>query len=274
VGELPKTRPSRTYIICATPRSGSNLLCEALTLSGVAGMPQEYFVHWESAQSVVPPAEYLDQVLTLGTDAGVFGMKIMWSSFDVFVRNLRSVIGDADCPPWDVVTRIFPDLRWVRITRDDKVRQAISLAKARQSGEWIALNSAALASHGGYEQRHMDRLDVFAGDAMEPPLRVIAGPSEAPAMLTYDFEEIRSIVTMLLEHEHAWENFFDAAGIRPCRVVYEQLAGSYETTTRALLAEMGLASPAPGAFERRVLNRQGDRVNEEWAERFARDMGA
>ena len=32
-----------SYLICATPRSGSFLLCEALKNTGIAGNPEEYF---------------------------------------------------------------------------------------------------------------------------------------------------------------------------------------------------------------------------------------
>jgi LPS sulfotransferase NodH len=32
-----------TYLVCATPRSGSTLLCESLKATGRAGRPEEYF---------------------------------------------------------------------------------------------------------------------------------------------------------------------------------------------------------------------------------------
>ena len=32
-----------SYLVCATPRSGSTLLCEALAVTGVAGRPYEFF---------------------------------------------------------------------------------------------------------------------------------------------------------------------------------------------------------------------------------------
>ncbi|HKF37998.1 MAG TPA: Stf0 family sulfotransferase, partial [Ktedonobacteraceae bacterium] len=32
-----------SYLTCATPRSGSTLLCEALSNTGLAGYPKEYF---------------------------------------------------------------------------------------------------------------------------------------------------------------------------------------------------------------------------------------
>src|SRR5207249_762689 len=35
-------QPRKSYLICATPRSGSYLLCELLALTGVAGKPTEY----------------------------------------------------------------------------------------------------------------------------------------------------------------------------------------------------------------------------------------
>src|SRR4051794_11021098 len=35
--------PLLGYLVCATPRSGSTLLCELLTSTGVAGRPAEYF---------------------------------------------------------------------------------------------------------------------------------------------------------------------------------------------------------------------------------------
>ncbi|MCP4417029.1 MAG: hypothetical protein GY805_10425 [Chloroflexi bacterium] len=35
--------PAISYLICATPRSGSTLLCEALRNTNLAGNPDEYF---------------------------------------------------------------------------------------------------------------------------------------------------------------------------------------------------------------------------------------
>ena len=35
--------PERSYLVCATPRSGSTLVCRALSETGVAGRPEEYF---------------------------------------------------------------------------------------------------------------------------------------------------------------------------------------------------------------------------------------
>jgi LPS sulfotransferase NodH len=47
-GDAPA--PSLSYLICATPRSGSNLLGSVLSLTNLAGYPQEYFLHWYKAE--------------------------------------------------------------------------------------------------------------------------------------------------------------------------------------------------------------------------------
>src|SRR3954451_18667916 len=39
---LDALRPRRAYLVCATPRSGSTLLCEMLVNTGVAGRPAEH----------------------------------------------------------------------------------------------------------------------------------------------------------------------------------------------------------------------------------------
>ena len=40
-GKIDKVAPS--YLVCATERSGSTLLCELLAGTGVAGRPEEFF---------------------------------------------------------------------------------------------------------------------------------------------------------------------------------------------------------------------------------------
>src|SRR5690349_13000702 len=55
-----------SYIVCATPRSGSTLLCELLKDTGVAGRPEEYFE--ARALTGVPPhpGDYLQNLPRTG----------------------------------------------------------------------------------------------------------------------------------------------------------------------------------------------------------------
>ncbi len=52
--------PTHPYFVCATPRSGSTLFCEALAETGVAGRPAEYFEALRGTDLPRQPQEYFD----------------------------------------------------------------------------------------------------------------------------------------------------------------------------------------------------------------------
>jgi trehalose 2-sulfotransferase len=54
--------PSTAYLVCATPRSGSTLLCETLRATGVAGHPLEHFEVLRHSGQPRQPREYFDGV--------------------------------------------------------------------------------------------------------------------------------------------------------------------------------------------------------------------
>src|SRR5579859_3534846 len=51
-------RPRQCYLICATPRTGSTLICETLRLSGLLGVPKEYFEYLKETGLPRQPAQY------------------------------------------------------------------------------------------------------------------------------------------------------------------------------------------------------------------------
>ena len=52
--------PLRSYLVCATPRSGSTLLCHLLSQTGLAGRPEEYFEALRHSGIPRRPTEYFD----------------------------------------------------------------------------------------------------------------------------------------------------------------------------------------------------------------------
>ena len=90
------SRPVQSYLVCATPRSGSTLLCEALGSTDLAGPPAEYFLpkddgHWCREWDVKGFEAFVDRALAAGsTPNGVFGAKVMWGYFDAVVGALSS----------------------------------------------------------------------------------------------------------------------------------------------------------------------------------------
>jgi len=136
--DQPRVAASRlTYLIASEPRTGSNLLCEMLRQSGVAGVPHEYF-HAEAVALVraraghATPAAYLaDLVVRRTTPNGVFGVKAHGFQLAAFVPQVRGAL-----PPL---------ARVVRVTRRDVVAQAVSLAIARRTGIWSRQGAEAPA---------------------------------------------------------------------------------------------------------------------------------
>jgi trehalose 2-sulfotransferase len=168
------TTPTLSYLVCATPRSGSTLLCDLLDQTGIAGHPEEYFEALRHSGLPRRPHEYFDperhaniverlafrelpdgkatpsdlwQPATYDrylawaieegtTPNGVFAAKLMWGYLGDFATLLRGIDGMAGLPVPELLGRAFPNLHYIRITRQDKVRQAVSLWRAVQTQTW------------------------------------------------------------------------------------------------------------------------------------------
>ncbi len=265
-----------SYLVCATPRSGSTLLCEALSATAVAGRPAEYFEamydtglprrptdYFEGLRAVPAaraladrlPAEggdarealrqaatyrdYLSWVFAAGTTPNrVFGAKLMWGHVDHFVSYLRDLPENAGKPVPRMFAEVFPSLRYVRVLRRDKVRQAVSLWKALQTAIWRIERSRS-----GDEEPSRSREGEFSFDAIDHLRRQIS------------------------VHEAAWTNYFEEAGIEPLTIVYEDFIGAYEETLVETLGYVGVAPEARSA-PALEMHRQADATSEEWVERY------
>ena len=119
----------RGYVMCTAPRSGSNLLCQYLTSTGVLGKPLEYFN--ASARRILNDPAYPDdptlqvqQILTTGaTGNGVYGVK-------VFAYQNAAVAATLDWP------RSLPNLTCIYLKRRDRLGQALSWARALQTSQY------------------------------------------------------------------------------------------------------------------------------------------
>jgi LPS sulfotransferase NodH len=282
-------RPERSYLVCATPRSGSTLVCHALTETGVAGRPEEYFealrhsgrprrpeeyflgVEDQSIRdhlgergigSDPPPRSplwsraaydrYLEWAFETGTTGnGVFGAKLMWGYFGDFVSLLRNIPAHRDTPLAELLPEVFPNLTFVRVVRANKVRQAVSLWKAVQTATWREDQASAKAAS--------------VEDEGAPPYRSFI--EEHRPQLRFHYRAIDHLLSQVLAEEASWDAFFEHSGIEPVLVLYENFAAAYETSTLNLLDRLGLSPPDGFAFEPRM-KRQSDRVNDDWTKRY------
>lgn len=141
------TSATRGYVICGEPRSGSNLLCQALASTGLLGRPLDYFhaaglraKGWSDY-----PAErerQLDMLLSHGaTPNGVYGFKLFSVRFDAI-----SGLGWADR---------LPALHFVHLERLDLLGQAISDLRSCQTGQYRA--GSAPCATARYDRRAIAR---------------------------------------------------------------------------------------------------------------------
>jgi len=166
---------ARSYFVCATPRSGSTLVCELLKATGVAGCPEEYFETLRATGLPRQPRQYFEELHDPGidvllaptdpgtpetpqafeehladalrrgtTDNGVFGAKLMWGHLFDLVHRLT---GGALRPRSAVLLERFPGARFVHVVRDDKVAQAVSLWRALQTQQWRDDGAGAAREH-------------------------------------------------------------------------------------------------------------------------------
>jgi trehalose 2-sulfotransferase len=237
-------KPNISYVICAVQRTGSFLLCEALKNTGLAGFPEEYFLNgegwedhpWARQHGVISRTDYLNLVFEQGTSPnGVFGTKVMWNYFHTMLKSLRELPEYKDLDTPELMTSLFPNVHYIWIIRRDKVRQAVSWAKAGQT-------------------------DVYGWTKGETPV-----PKREP---TFDFEFIDLLYDLILEGEAGWQSFFDSCGVQPFRVEYEDLVEAYEPTALRILDYLHISYPTNLVFGERKLHKQADALNEAWVKKY------
>ncbi len=139
--------PAASYLVCATPRSGSTLLCETLLATGVAGRPREYFEELKETGVPRRPREYfwglrspevlrllpaesdldrdnerqsswsredyaghLQSALLAGTTPnGVFASKMMWGYFPDFLELMRGIPRFSGMGDGSLLNSAFPE---------------------------------------------------------------------------------------------------------------------------------------------------------------------
>jgi trehalose 2-sulfotransferase len=246
------TQPT-TYLILATPRSGSTLLGQGLQATGLAGEPREFFGHkmtfWMERWRTPTLPAYVERLIHVrATPNGVFGAKLLYRQLLHLEGLARQDAELADLPLAEILSRLFPNLHLIWVSRDDKVRQAISWFKARQTGVW------------GQDQGHVTVKLGAAWRLRDEPLQ--AGE------LAFDYDGIAALVRQAEAEDDAIGRFFADSGINPFKVVYETFSPRYEETVFDLLRWMDVAVPTDLTLPNPRTAKLADDRTEEWVTRF------
>ncbi|NET45682.1 Stf0 family sulfotransferase [Okeania sp. SIO2B3] len=130
----------KTYVICTTARSGSNLLCDLLMSSKMMGSPKEIL----NVDSMLRPFceknglfednyrvsmnTYLELVIEqFSSKNNVFGMKVLFDQLQPFLK-LKAV------------KQLLEQSKFIWLVRRDIVAQAVSMYIAKVTNEWTSMN--------------------------------------------------------------------------------------------------------------------------------------
>ena len=218
--------PAVRYAILSTPRVGSTLLSLSLCNIEGLGTPLEYLNpifarplarQWGVGGDV---RTYLATMLRMRTSRqGYFGLK----------AHARQAIGNREMASALSVID-FDRFVFIRLSRQDKVAQAVSLARAQQTGRWSA-----------------------AYDAKTGPAR-------------YDRALIDDALGDIEKQEAAWQTYLAALEHpRVLDITYEDLAGDYHATMSRVL--MALDRKAPCNLEQPTQPHESA-AKAEWAARY------
>jgi trehalose 2-sulfotransferase len=266
--------PNHAYIVCSTQRSGSTYLCRLLASTGVAGNPQEYFE--ARAETGMPPhpsyflaglprtgtgvrddprpidaPEYsdlrqvdgwrahLERTFRLGTTAhGVFATKLMWNQLSDVEQHATALPELVGLTGSELLERLFGAPSYVWIRRRDKVRQAISLWRALETGIW--------------------RLEHPNDDGGTPNLQ-------------YSFEGIEHLRRRLTADDEGWGRFFAGSKTEPLELHYEEdVEADPAGAVARVLAHVDVDVP-PGWVPDSAMIRQSDGLNDAWQAAYDRD---
>jgi LPS sulfotransferase NodH len=242
--------PRRCYVVCAIPRSGSNLLTDGLHATRQAGRPKQFFLEgfeagYAAKHDLDPVKNYAGYVRGIidakATSNGVFGFKLMSWYADDFFNRLRSTgaFGSAETNDLELLQNAFPHLKFVHIRRRHKLRQAISKARAVQTGLW--------------------KIQKGKTSIREPQ---------------FDAELIEQCIKESEQQEKIWESFFQRSRIAPFQVEYEKLCENYEETIRGILDFLKISLARGARVGTPVTIKQSDEISRAWEERFLKERSA
>lgn len=223
--------PALTYMVASVPRSGSTHFILRLWSCGIFGRPLEYFNDNTNVEilSRLGRGDLLNYWSALKgrrtAENGVFGFKMFTDHYRQLIARERNF-----------VTNLTPN-EVIFYTREDKIAQAVSYARAIQTHSWFA-------------------------DARE-----VRRPS-------YSFEQIHQQVDSVLTQEAAWERIFAAMGVVPLRIGYAELLENESEVMRRVAAHLGLELGLSTALEGLTINRQADGLSAEWAKRYVEERDA
>lgn len=281
--------PALSYLICATPRSGSTLLCAALDDTGIVGHPEEHFEVLLETGQPRQPRDYFQRsndpdVWALLDDPefrevlGEYGGRYsehparrdpLWSPPD-FERLAEGALYKGTTENGVLGTKImwayFRD--FVRLAR----RRSVPGVRPCEVPASVLPN---LRRFVWIRRRDTTRQAVSLWKALQTQQwRRDSDEDIGGRGLRFSFAAVDHLKLRIDEHNAAWQDFFEGCGVEPMEVVYEELVEDYPGTVLWLLDGIGISTPQNFAVAEPKMRRQADELSEEWGRLYDKRAAA
>jgi LPS sulfotransferase NodH len=288
------TTPKLSYLICATPRSGSTLLSEALASTGIAGCPEEHFEVLLETGQPRQPRDYFQrsndpEVWALLDDPefqdvlGEYGGRYAehparrdpsWRppSFERLLEEaLRRGTTENGVLGTKIMWAYFRD--FVRLARRTPGLEGVRPCEVPAS---VLPN---LRRFVWIRRRDTVRQAVSLWKALQTQeWRQDSEEDVGGQGLRFSFAAVDHLKLRIDEHNAAWQGYFERCSIEPLRIVYEEFAEAYEESVLGLLGDLDIPLPEGFVIVKPRMKRQADETSEEWVrlyhERKAAEAGS
>lgn len=225
----------KIYLICTTPRSGSNLLSSLLESSGMMGQPSEYLNttgtiprlakkhNLVDHNSTISLRKYLDFVLDNRSSANnVCGIKIFFNQLERFL----------DFPEMKEILR---QCHFIFLTRKDLVAQAVSMYIATKTNLWKSINE----------------------------------DNSSSSFVEYNGTKISKILEDLIKQNTKWFEFFGVNNLDYLEINYEEILDDSNKLCHDICSFCGVdVGNYEFLLESSRFKKQGDSLNERFVNIF------
>ncbi|WP_421724452.1 Stf0 family sulfotransferase [Bauldia sp.] len=205
--DWPETQTKKRYVVLSAPRTGSTMLCSALTASKRAGVPMEYLnprrieLYRQLNGPVSLDRIWNDFLSRRTTPNGCFGLKLHAGQYRAAFSQSNALGRGLD------FLNSFD--RSILCSRRDKVGQAISNILARERGQWTVAASDSVR----FDSRE------FRAD---------------------DYDRIEREIRSLEKTERFWRKKSKKLNHQTLEIEYEDLAKSPEDTIMNVFDFLGV----------------------------------
>jgi LPS sulfotransferase NodH len=175
------------------------------------------------------------------TSNGISGVKLHYYQFAGLPEKMEALKGLRGLTAAQIMRRLFPNAKYLWLTRRDKVLQAISFQLAFTTDQWWTIDGIKLE-----------------------------GRENIPAEPTFDPQAIARRERTLVENDSKWQAYFQENDILPLTLYYEDLVADYPGSIRGVLKWLGIANADTVDVPASRLKRQWNERNEEWLTRYIR----